>query len=106
MRFLFASLLALAAVSRAHASCTAPANPVEAENCLPGSPPSEWNIAGDGDTSIEGFTTEFSVNKGETVSFKVNSPSTARWHIDVYRLGFYGGNGARKIATLAPSTTG
>ena len=34
---------------------------------------------------------------GETVTFKIKTPSTA-YHIDILRLGYYQGNGARKVA--------
>ena len=35
-----------------------------------------------------------SVNKGETISFKIKS-ATSNYHIDILRLGYYGGDGAR-----------
>ena len=40
------------------------ANPITAENCLPGNPASEWDISGAGDPSIQGFATDISVNRG------------------------------------------
>ena len=57
-----------------------------------------------GDPSIQGFATNISVNKGTTVSFKINTPATA-YRLDIYRMGYYGGNGARKQATVNPSAT-
>jgi len=48
----------------AHASCTSPANAIEAENCLPGTPQSQWDISGAGDPSIQGFATDISFNVG------------------------------------------
>ena len=68
-------------------------NPIVTENQLPGTSPSQWQIFGGGDTSIQGFTTDISVNHGQTVSFKVNDSSLAAYHIDIYRMGYYGGNG-------------
>lgn len=65
-------------------------------------PPSEWDISGSGDPSIQGFTTDISANVGETVRFKINS--TASYRLDIYRMGYYGGNGASKIATIGPFT--
>src|SRR5207237_1361093 len=45
-----------------------------------------------------------SVNKGETVRFKVNTAAAeSPFTIDVYRLGYYGGMGARKIVRIAPT---
>jgi hypothetical protein len=58
-----------------------------------------------GDPSIQGYATSISVPIGGTVSFKISTPSTA-YHIDILRLGYYGGNGARLIATnLKPSAS-
>lgn len=83
-----------------YGSCAAPKNPIEAENCLPGSPPSEWFQAGD--TTIQGFPTNMSVNLGQAIDFKVLTNATS-YRIDIYRMGYYGGNGARKVATVTPS---
>ena len=41
-----------------------------------------------------------SVNAGDTVHFKVNSAAPT-FTIDIYRLGYYGGLGARKMATVS-----
>ena len=72
------------------------------ENALPGNPPGEWDVAGSGDPTLQGFATDISYNQGQTASFKVDDkggPSEA-YHVDVYRLGYYQGNGARKVATI------
>jgi N,N-dimethylformamidase beta subunit-like protein len=80
------------------------ANPVVCENSKPGNPSSEWDIGGSGDSSIQGFATDISVNKGEVVRFKIKTSATA-YRLDIYRLGYYGGNGARKVTTVLPSAT-
>ena len=77
-------------------------NPIAAENALPGDPPSEWEVTGAGDPSIQGFSTPFSVNHGESVHFKIKTDSN-QYRIDIYRIGWYQGNGARKMATILPS---
>ena len=82
------------------ADCVAPANPVVCENSLPGSPPEEWESAGS--SSIQGFATDFSVDQGETVHFKVDTDASD-YRIDIYRLGWYGGDGARHHGTVEPS---
>ena len=88
--------------ARALASC---ANPVACENQQQGDPPADWQVDGAGDPSIQGFATQFSVNAGQTVYFKINTPSKS-YHIDILRLGYYGGDGARKIAShLVPTAT-
>jgi hypothetical protein len=77
-------------------------NPIACENTLVGSPASEWDVAGSGDPAIQGFATDVSVNRGGTIQFKVHTPATA-YRFDIYRLGYYGGAGARKVATVQPS---
>ncbi|HSC92510.1 MAG TPA: DUF4082 domain-containing protein [Gaiellaceae bacterium] len=75
---------------------------VACENQLPGSPRSEWDVDGSGDPTIQGFPTDISVDQGGTVDFKIKTPATA-YHVDIYRLGWYGGDGARKVATIQPT---
>jgi len=87
------------------ASCAAPANPIEAENCQVGNPSSEWDISGVGDSSLQGFATEISINRGATVSFKIDSGTTGAYRLDIYRMGYYGGMGARKVATVPDTVT-
>src|SRR5437762_13739153 len=89
-------------VASAFATCDAPANPIEAENCLPGNPPGKWYVAGAGSSNIQGFTTDISVNVGQTVFFKINT-SAAAYSINIYRVGYYQGNGARFVASVSPS---
>ena len=74
-------------------------NSIVAENQLAGNPQSEWDLSGANSANIEGFATDISVNRGQTVNFKINTNSN-NYRIDIYRLGYYQGNGARLIATL------
>src|SRR5258706_1910062 len=71
-------------------------NPIVTENAQTGNPSTEWDIVGAGDLSIQGFATDISVNKGQTVHFKISTDASA-YTIAIYRLGYYNGNGARKI---------
>ena len=80
------------------------ANDIVCENLKPGTPSSTWQISGSGDSSIQGFATDISVNRGQTVSFKIKSDASS-YHLDIYRMGYYGGNGARMIATVSPSAS-
>jgi hypothetical protein len=83
--------------------CTPPmANDIACENSKAGSPSSNWDISGAGDSTIQGFATDISVNQGSTVFFKINTPAKA-YTITIFRLGYYQGNGARQIATVTPS---
>ncbi len=91
-------------VSQASDPCTGPtANPVSCENTLPGNPASEWDITGAGDPSIQGFATDSSVNRGGTIRFKIDTPASS-FRVDIYRLGYYGGLGARKVTTFTVNT--
>jgi len=81
------------------AAAGAAQNAIVLENQKPGNPQSEWDLSGPGSSSIEGFTTDISSNEGQTVSFKINTVSN-NYRVDIYRLGYYGGMGARKVATL------
>jgi len=78
------------------------ANPIVQENLLPGNPPTEWDVSGAGDDSIQGFATDISVDQGQTIQFKVNTVATD-YRLDIYRMGYYQGLGARKVATIQPS---
>jgi len=86
----------------ASASCAAPANPIEAENCQPGTDYHQWLLDGVGDTTIQGYATDSSVNVGQTINFKINTTARA-YTVGIFRLGSYGGFGARKITTINPS---
>ena len=92
--------------ARAADPCAPPVTSVIAcENSLPGDPASDWQVSGAGDSTIQGFATSMSVNAGETQSFKINTPAKS-YHIDILRIGYYQGNGARKIVSkMAPTAT-
>jgi hypothetical protein len=42
-----------------------------------------------------------SVDPGETLELKIETEATV-YRIDIYRMGYYGGKGARKVATVVP----
>jgi hypothetical protein len=86
-------------------SCSPPApNQIVCENSMPGNPSSDWEIQGDGDLTIQGFPTDISVNQGQAISFKIKTDAKA-YTIGIFRLGYYAGLGARKIASISPSAT-
>jgi hypothetical protein len=79
-------------------------NPIPAENTKPGTPKSVWDVAGAGDSDIQGFTTDISYDRGQTASFKVDTGSSpSAFHLDIYRMGWYQGMGAHKVATVSGS---
>src|SRR5689334_11450935 len=85
--------------ARAADPCATPVvNKVACENTKAGT--DAWDITQD--TSIEGFTTDISTNVGGTVNFKIRTAST-NYRIDIYRLGWYAGNGGRLVASVNPA---
>ena len=89
---------------QAQGGCAPTVNPIVCENQKPGNPVSEWDITGAGDSSIQGFATSMSVAQGQTVVFKIKTTANA-YGIDIYRMGYYGGDGARKVTTISPSAS-
>ncbi len=85
------------------AEATTP-NKIALENMKQGNPRSEWSIDGDGDGNIQGFATQISTNIGQTVDFKI-ATNSKNYRLDIYRMGYYGGDGARKVATINKSLT-
>ncbi|MCY4452190.1 MAG: hypothetical protein OXC01_09595 [Immundisolibacterales bacterium] len=77
-------------------------NRIVEENKLPGAPSTEWDVNGWGDPSIQGFGHDISIDPGETIFFKVKTDSPD-YRIDIYRMGWYAGLGARLVDTVVPS---
>src|SRR5690349_11819092 len=86
----------------AHAApCDFPVtNKVACENTQPGA--DNWQ-AQYRDDAILGYTTDISYNVGQTVSFKMLT-SASSYKLDIYRLGWYGGKGARYMGTVNRNT--
>ncbi|HKN97898.1 MAG TPA: DUF4082 domain-containing protein [Pseudonocardiaceae bacterium] len=81
--------------------CAAPVvNPVACENSQPGTP--NWQVQSV-DPSIAGFTTDISTNIGGTVQFKINTTASS-YDIFIFRLGYYGGAGARQVQDIPVRT--
>ncbi len=97
---LLLSVTGLVAVAQSSASAAGDpcsgGNAVACENSKPGSAPAEWDISGAGDNTIQGFATTTSMQPGGTVAFKIKA--AASYTVDIYRLGYYGGLGARRQA--------
>ncbi|MBI4901294.1 MAG: DUF4082 domain-containing protein [Actinobacteria bacterium] len=87
-----------APAARAVSSC---GNAIVCENQLPGTPQSVWDDGTD-DQTILGYATQMSVNIGNAIAFKVNTNAKA-YTVDIFRMGYYQGNGARKITTIPVS---
>jgi len=82
-------------------------NAIVLENQKQGTPQSVWQVdPGNNSTKLEGFTTAISTNTGGTVQFKIdNLTGSPNYQVQIYRLGYYGGDGARLITTLQHTTS-
>ncbi len=70
---------------------------LQSENALPGS--AGWKLTDGADNhEIEGFASTTSINQGEPVSLYV-STAAPTFHVEVYRMGYYQGLGARLLHT-------
>jgi Domain of unknown function (DUF4082)/Bacterial Ig domain/Cadherin-like domain len=96
------SLSPAASKTTAAAVTATTTNLIVLENQKPGTPQSIWQIdPGQDSTQIQGFTTAISTNIGGSVNFKIdNRTSSPNYRIDIYRLGYYGGDGARLVTTI------
>ena len=75
-----------------------PANEIVCENSKPGNPAQRMGRERGRRPQHPGLRDQISVDRGETVRFKIDTPSTD-YRLDIYRMGYYGGDGARKVAT-------
>jgi hypothetical protein len=71
-------------------------NPVARENARPGD--RHWWGRHAPPHTIEGYASQCSVRPGERLDLHVSTRPAARYRIVVYRLGWYGGRGARAVA--------
>jgi hypothetical protein len=97
-----AILLTAVGLRSGAAATTCTTGPVACENALQGVAAASWLPGAGGDASIQGFSTDISVDHGQTVDFKVRTPAAA-YRIDIYRLGYYGGLGSRLVTTVTPA---
>ncbi len=80
------------------------------ENALPGS--SDWQLTrvrldknlGFRTSFVEGYCSRQSVSAGESIDIMVSTNPPRPFKIELFRTGFYGGRGARLMATLGPFT--
>jgi hypothetical protein len=84
-------------------------SPVARENEKPGS--RDWQLTrvriNDGKyrtSLVEGYCSHQSIAAGQTLRVFVSTDPPRRFTLDVYRMGWYGGTGARHMTTLGPLT--
>lgn len=94
-----ALLLALPGAARAQgaAACVLPPNAVVKENCFIGRQSAFW----DGGEDAPGLLSESGASPGETLKVRADLPGRDA-SVEIYRLGYYAGFGARLISTLRP----
>ena len=73
-----------------------PQNPIQAENARPGT--AGWLRADAPSTVIAGYSLTTSVAPGDRLRLAVSAAPGTRYRVEVYRLGWYGGVGARLVA--------
>src|SRR5438046_2814876 len=71
------------------------ANPIRAENAKPGT--YGWTVDDAPAGAIDGYTSRVSVAPGGRVELHVSTIPSARYRVEIYRLGWYGGKGGRLI---------
>jgi len=83
-------------------------NKVEAENAKPGT--TDWQLTYTRVTPesryrcpwIEGYVSHASIKAGEDLRIMVSTNPPAPFTVDIYRMGYYNGAGARHITSLGP----
>jgi N,N-dimethylformamidase beta subunit-like, C-terminal len=91
--------VSLAAILVAAALAAAP-NPIQVENAQTGTAPAAWRPPAVPPASIEGYASEGSVLPGEQLHLHVSTTEGDHYRVEVYRLGWYGGLGARLMTCL------
>lgn len=100
---------ALMVPHRAFGAAGAPPNPdlIRVENRKPGA--TDWQLTrvrpdrqGFRSPWVEGYCSRQSVKAGESIDLMVSTDPARRYLIEIFRTGYYGGKGARLMATLGP----
>ena len=72
-------------------------NAIYLENQKPGT--NSWRITNYTTTSIAGYASALSVQRGGSLPIKVSLAAPGSYSIDIYRIGYYAGAGARLVAS-------
>jgi hypothetical protein len=84
------------------------ANPIQTENRKPGA--ADWQLTrvrldsptGMRSPYVEGYCSRQSVKAGEAIDIMVSTDPPAKFTIEIFRTGYYGGKGARLMKKLGP----
>jgi hypothetical protein len=75
---------------------------IQAENALAGTP---WTRAEADTPAVQGYSSSPSIEQGQTLELHISTEPAARYRIEIFRLGWYGGVGARRVACLPSCST-
>ena len=81
------------------AAAAPPPNAIQVENANAGDPTWDQFASVANQSAISGYGSSISVNRGNPIDFFVTT-TAASVTIDIFRTGWYGGVGARKVASL------
>lgn len=95
-------------VGRANAAAATPENSITVENAKPGA--ADWQLTyvrvepkdGYRSPKIEGYCSRQSVAAGDKLDVMVSLDPPGRFTLEVFRMGYYGGRGARLMTTVGP----
>jgi hypothetical protein len=103
-----AALATIASLGGTTLDAAEPANRISMENRKPGT--RDWMLAKSGvdpdlkrrAQGIEGYVSQRSIAAGQTLAFHVSTKPDSAFTIDVYRMGYYGGDGGRLVHRMGP----
>lgn len=80
------------------------ANPITDENALPGQAAgwADWDA---GNRLVEAYASEVSLAPGDTLHLHVSTKPSASYRVDIFRIGWYGGDGARLMDCIPSCQT-
>ncbi len=102
------ALLIVAVVAASLSAADRDPKLIERENAKPGA--TDWQLTrvrldstmGFRSPWIEGYCSKQSVKPGEALDIMVSTDPPQKFHIEIFRMGYYGGRGARFMTTLGP----
>ena len=103
--FLKTSAAAFAAAGVAKAAPSPQSDLIKRENARPGT--RDWQLTrvrpnGYNTPAIEGYCSRQSVKAGESIDVMVSTNPASRFTLEIFRMGYYGGRGARLMTSLGP----
>ena len=103
--FLKTSAAAFTAASLTEAAPSAQLDLIKKENARTGT--RDWQLTrvrpnGYHTPAIEGYCSRQSVKTGESIDVMVSTNPASRFTLEIFRMGYYGGRGARLMTSLGP----